>query len=123
MVFSYSLDSNYSSGNNSTTQVTLDARGGTIALTSDIQQGVVAYGSNYVRFGDGTQICWGSCGNNSFSSFGAAFANTNYRIGMSEWKSSSWETMQLVVNQPLVLLCEVKIIRWNILQLDDGSKR
>lgn len=91
MVFSYSLDSNYSSGNDSTTQVTLDARGGTIALTSDIQQGVVAYGSNYVRFGDGTQICWGSCGNNSFSSFGAAFANTNYRIGMSEWKSSSWE--------------------------------
>ena len=91
LVFSYSLDSNYSSGNNSTTQVILDARGGTIALTSDIQQGVVAYGSNYVRFGDGTQICWGSCGNNSFSSFGAAFANTNYRIGMSEWKSSSWE--------------------------------
>lgn len=63
----------------------------TVAYTSDIQQGVVAYGSNYVRFGDGTQICWGSCGNNSFSSFGAAFANTNYRIGMSEWKSSSWE--------------------------------
>lgn len=91
LVFSYSLDSNYSSGNNSTTQVTLDARGGTIALTSDIQQGVVAYGSNYVRFGDGTQICWGSCGNNSFSSFGAAFANTDYRIGMSEWKSGSWE--------------------------------
>lgn len=29
----------------------------TIAYTSDIQQGVVAYGSNYVRFGDGTQIC------------------------------------------------------------------
>lgn len=63
----------------------------TVAYTSDIQQGVVAYGSNYVRFGDGTQICWGSCGNNSFSSFGAAFANTDYRIGMSEWKSSSWE--------------------------------
>lgn len=91
LVFSYSLDSNYSSGNNSTTQVTLDARGGTIALTSDIQQGVVASGQNYVRFGDGTQICQGSCGNNSFSSFGAAFANTDYRIGMSEWKSSSWE--------------------------------
>ena len=53
--------------------------------------GVTASGRNYVRFGDGTQICWGSCGNNSFSSFGAAFANTDYRIGMSEWKSSSWE--------------------------------
>lgn len=63
----------------------------TVAYTSDIPQGVSAYGSNYVRFGDGTQICWGSCGNNSFSSFGAAFANTDYRIGMSEWKSSSWE--------------------------------
>lgn len=53
--------------------------------------GVSASGQNYVRFGDGTQICQGSCGNNSFSSFGAAFANTDYRIGMSEWKSSSWE--------------------------------
>lgn len=53
--------------------------------------GVSASGSNYVRFGNGTQICQGSCGNNSFSSFGAAFANTDYRIGMSEWKSSSWE--------------------------------
>lgn len=54
-------------------------------------QGVTASGSNYVRFGNGTQICQGSCGNNSFSSFGAAFANTDYRIGMSEWKSGSWE--------------------------------
>lgn len=60
-------------------------------LKSWLGNGVSAYGSNYVRFGDGTQICWGSCGNNSFSSFGAAFANTNYRIGMSEWKSGSWE--------------------------------
>lgn len=60
-------------------------------LKSWLGNGVSASGSNYVRFGDGTQICWGSCGNNSFSSFGAAFANTDYRIGMSEWKSSSWE--------------------------------
>lgn len=60
-------------------------------LKSWLGNGVSASGQNYVRFGDGTQICWGSCGNNSFSSFGAAFANTDYRIGMSEWKSSSWE--------------------------------
>lgn len=60
-------------------------------LKSWLGNGVTASGSNYVRFGDGTQICWGSCGNNSFSSFGAAFANTDYRIGMSEWKSGSWE--------------------------------
>lgn len=58
---------------------------------SSAGNGVTASGYNYVRFGDGTQICWGSCGNNSFSSFGAAFANTDYRIGMSEWKSGSWE--------------------------------
>lgn len=60
-------------------------------VRSWLGNGVSASGQNYVRFGDGTQICWGSCGNNSFSSFGAAFANTDYRIGMSEWKSSSWE--------------------------------
>lgn len=60
-------------------------------LKSWLGNGVSASGWNYVRFDDGTQICWGSCGNNSFSSFGAAFANTDYRIGMSEQKSSSWE--------------------------------
>ena len=60
-------------------------------LKSWLGNGVSASGQNYVRFDDGTQICWGSCGNNSFSSFGAAFANTDYRSGMSEWKSSSWE--------------------------------
>lgn len=60
-------------------------------VRSWLENGVSASGQNYVRFDDGTQICWGSCGNNSFSSFGAAFANTDYRIGMSEWKSSSWE--------------------------------
>lgn len=60
-------------------------------VRSWLGNGVSASGYNYVRFDDGTQICWGSCGNNSFSSFGAAFANTDYRIGMSEWKSSSWE--------------------------------
>jgi hypothetical protein len=53
-------------------------------LKSWLGNGVSASGWNYVRFDDGTQICWGSCGNNSFSSFGAAFANTDYRIGMSE---------------------------------------
>lgn len=60
-------------------------------VRSWLGNGVSASGQNYVRFDDGTQICWGSCGNNSFSSFGVAFANTDYRIGMSEWKSSSWE--------------------------------
>lgn len=60
-------------------------------VRSWLGNGVSASGQNYVRFDDGTQICWGSCGNNSFSSFGAAFANTDYRIGMSEWKSSKWE--------------------------------
>lgn len=60
-------------------------------VRSWLENGVSASGQNNVRFDDGTQICWGSCGNNSFSSFGAAFANTDYRIGMSEWKSSSWE--------------------------------
>lgn len=57
---------------------------GTTYNLNSAPNGVTACGSNYVRFGDGTQICWGSCGNNSFSSFGAAFANTDYRIGMSE---------------------------------------
>lgn len=60
-------------------------------VRSWLGNGVSASGQNYVRFDDGTQICWGSCGDSSFSSFGAAFANTDYRIGMSEWKSNSWE--------------------------------
>lgn len=60
-------------------------------VRSWLGNGVSASGQNYVRFDDGTQICQGSCGDNSFSSFGAAFANTDYRIGMSEWKSGSWE--------------------------------
>ena len=36
-------------------------------VRSWLGNGVSASGQNYVRFGDGTQICWGSCGNNSFS--------------------------------------------------------
>lgn len=42
---------------------------------------VVASGSNYVRFGDGTQICWGTI--QSTVTFPIAFATTSYSVGMS----------------------------------------
>lgn len=52
--------------------------------------GVVASGSNYVRFGDGTQICWGliktpqltanQYGIATYFNFPVAFANTDYGV-------------------------------------------
>lgn len=42
---------------------------------------VVASGDNYVRFGDGTQICWGTL--QSTVTFPVAFATTSYGVGVS----------------------------------------
>lgn len=149
LIFNYSTDSNYSAGNNSTSQVYLPAQAGTIITSATIgdqtvnrakylgndsaymrmhwngqsgqptwlwggndasnmyvwnpsnfsvnyansagsagsatsaSNGVTASGSNYVRFGDGTQICWGNTSsiNNSGTSshtFPAAFSDTPY---------------------------------------------
>ena len=54
---------------------------------------IVASGSNYVRFGDGTQICWGDTSKlpaistgtqaNCTATFAQAFTNTNYAIALS----------------------------------------
>lgn len=68
LIFNYSTDANYNAGNNSTSQVYLPAQAGTIITSATIGSqsvkyatsagnGVTASGSNYVRFGDGTQIC------------------------------------------------------------------
>lgn len=149
LIFNYSTDSNYSAGNNSTSQVYLPAQAGTIITSATIgdqtvnragylandsaymrmhwngqsgqptwlwggndasnmyvwnpsnfsvnyansarsagsagyaSNGVTASGSDYVRFGDGTQICWGNTSsiNNSGTSshtFPAAFSDTPY---------------------------------------------
>lgn len=62
--------------------------------------GVVASGSNYVRFGDGTQICWGRIGVGSsaggyqaggWGSFPVAFTNTSYMAATCG--NDSWGTM------------------------------
>ena len=50
-------------------------------LKSWLGNGVSASGQNYVRFDDGTQICQGSCGNNSFSSFGAGLWRPDHLSG------------------------------------------
>ena len=46
--------------------------------------GTVACGSNYIRFGDGTQICWGAIAYNyqsaSTISFPVPFVNTSYAV-------------------------------------------
>lgn len=42
---------------------------------------IYASGSNYVRFGDGTQICWGNLVD--AVTFPVAFANTSYGVGIS----------------------------------------
>lgn len=61
---------------------------GKLGLHDDADNGVVASGSNYVRFGDGTQICWGESA--AFSeikagdvvrtvcTFAAPFINSDY---------------------------------------------
>lgn len=40
--------------------------------------GIVAYGSNYVRFGDGTQICWGETGQIAVRAYSTATATITY---------------------------------------------
>ena len=53
---------------------------GQVASATSADNGVVASGSNYVRFGDGTQICW--CTNFGSGSilFYVPFIDTNYAI-------------------------------------------
>ena len=48
--------------------------------------GVTASGSNYVRFGNGTQICWGYNNENNrggTTSFAVAFNNTSYALALT----------------------------------------
>lgn len=61
--------------------------------------GVAASGSNYVRFTNGTQICWGitNCkGKNVTASFAVAFNNTNYAVTImgdyDSWADTYWIT-------------------------------
>ena len=63
------------------------------------EHGVTASGSNYVRFGNGTQICWGitNCkGQEVTASFAVAFNNTNYAVTImgdyTSWADTYWIT-------------------------------
>lgn len=49
------------------------------------EHGVTASGSNYVRFGNGTQICWGYKNENGggTTSFAVAFNNTSYALALT----------------------------------------
>lgn len=74
------------------TAVGIDCRNGTIKaprFEGVADNGVVASGDGYVRFGDGTQICWGhivfgeiGAHSSTFSrlNFAVPFANTDYAI-------------------------------------------
>lgn len=63
------------------------------------EHGITASGSNYVRFGSGTQICWGitNCqGKEVTASFAVAFNNTNYAVTImgdyASWADTYWIT-------------------------------
>lgn len=63
------------------------------------EHGVTASGSNYVRFGNGTQICWSitNCkGKEVTASFAVAFNNTNYAVTImgdyASWADTYWIT-------------------------------
>ena len=71
---------------------------GQVASATSADNGVVASGSNYVRFGDGTQICWGQTNSGDATKFVATFPvpffNTNYSIvvdgiGVRETKTTT----------------------------------
>ena len=80
-----------------------------VAFTTDITaaSGVQSSGSNYVRFGDGTQICWGSIGSKSFEVTG----NVHYRSGYKDndqnqpvysdvTKTASYSAAAIIFPQP-----------------------
>ena len=48
------------------------------SILASVFNAVAASGSSYIRFTDGTQICWGGVNSNHYAIFQAAFANTNY---------------------------------------------
>ena len=63
------------------------------------ENGITASGSNYVRFGNGTQMCWGitNCKDkNVTASFAVAFNNTNYAVTImgdyDSWGDTYWIT-------------------------------
>ena len=56
------------------------------------EQGVTASGSNYVRFGNGTQICWGyknEGDRGGTTSFAVAFNNTSYALALTATTESN----------------------------------
>lgn len=67
--------------------------------------GVASSGSDWIRFSDGTQICWGSIGSKSFEVTG----NVRYEIGRdieihygNTTKTTSYNTAAIIFPQPFV---------------------
>ncbi len=69
--------------------------------------GVASSGSNWIRFSDGTQICWGSIGSKSFEVTG----NVHYKKGQDDdgnntygdiTKTTSYNTAAIIFPQPFV---------------------
>lgn len=69
--------------------------------------GVASSGSNWIRFSDGTQICWGSIGSKSFEVTG----NVHYKKGQDSdgnntygdiTKTTSYNTAAIIFPQPFV---------------------
>lgn len=69
--------------------------------------GVQSSGSDYIRFEDGTQICWGSIGSKSFEVTG----NVHYKIGQDDngndtysdvTKTASYSAAAIIFPQPFV---------------------
>ena len=79
---------------------------GKLGLHDTADNGVVASGSNYVRFGDGTQICWGLVQLNgvitdskvrvtyplAFSEIPRVFSTLNANVGVAIPIGIGWET-------------------------------
>lgn len=64
---------------------------GSAGSATNAGNGVTASGSNYVRFGNGTQICWGYKNENGggTTSFAVAFNNTSYALALTATTASN----------------------------------
>ena len=59
----------------------------------------VSHGSNYVRFGNGLQICWGNSPNNQTITLPQAFKNNAYRVTFCQTENSSHTYNNTVVDK------------------------
>ena len=73
-------------------KATGDALAGKLGLHAAADNGVVASGANYVRLGNGTQICWGytnkiTAGTIFTATFPVPFANNSAAVTINRYQS------------------------------------